>query len=233
VISSDKDSCSDDALPARLAGVLLARSHRMCWLSLDASERVVRGNAALARLVGKEQDALGRLTAADLLLAEDLGALRALYRRPSGHVASATLRFVEHTGNPRHLDCLLGRVGSGLMVVGEPIAPSERLESEMFALNSDLVVLARERARRVRALLRSKAAAETDLQDLRDSYWHLPRAQAVLPICVSCGKVRATSGEWQTLVDYLRDNTEFLSHGYCPECTCARQSPAAPPRNEP
>ena len=56
------------------------------------------------------------------------------------------------------------------------------------------------------------------LQDLRDSHWHLRRLQELLPICAYCGKVRTGDDHWQSIESYLRENSDFLTHGICPSC---------------
>jgi response regulator RpfG family c-di-GMP phosphodiesterase len=53
---------------------------------------------------------------------------------------------------------------------------------------------------------------------LDQSFWHLRKIQEVLPICMECGKVKTTDTSWEDVVSYLKKNTRFLSHGYCPEC---------------
>jgi PAS domain-containing protein len=49
------------------------------------------------------------------------------------------------------------------------------------------------------------------------SYWQLKRIAEVLPICMDCGDVRP-EGEWMDVVEYLKQNAMFLSHGLCPNC---------------
>jgi response regulator RpfG family c-di-GMP phosphodiesterase len=56
------------------------------------------------------------------------------------------------------------------------------------------------------------------LEDLRESHWHLRRIQELLPICSYCGKVRTEDTYWQSVEDYLRKNSDFLTHSVCPEC---------------
>jgi response regulator RpfG family c-di-GMP phosphodiesterase len=56
------------------------------------------------------------------------------------------------------------------------------------------------------------------IDDLRDSHWLLRRIQNVLPICAYCGKVRVAEAHWQSVEDFLRENSDFLSHGVCPDC---------------
>jgi response regulator RpfG family c-di-GMP phosphodiesterase len=56
------------------------------------------------------------------------------------------------------------------------------------------------------------------LEDLRASHWHLRRLQELLPICSYCGKVRTGEDYWQSVETYLAENSDFLTHGVCPEC---------------
>ena len=56
------------------------------------------------------------------------------------------------------------------------------------------------------------------LEDLRTSHWHLRRLQELLPICVYCRKVRTGDDYWQSVEAYLAENSDFLTHGICPEC---------------
>ena len=33
-----------------------------------------------------------------------------------------------------------------------------------------------------------------------------------------CGKVKTGEARWEGVVDYLKKNSLFLSHGFCPDC---------------
>jgi hypothetical protein len=65
---------------------------------------------------------------------------------------------------------------------------------------------------------RAEARLAESLRDLQDSFWHLRKIQEVLPLCMSCGKVKADGDRWEKLTDFLRRNSLLVSHGYCPEC---------------
>ncbi len=62
------------------------------------------------------------------------------------------------------------------------------------------------------------ATLSISLQHIKDSYWFIRRFQECLPICMHCGKVKNDSGNWEEVVDFLKNNSLFLTHGYCPEC---------------
>lgn len=73
--------------------------------------------------------------------------------------------------------------------------------------------------KRVEAELRAaKAELEKAVEELNASYWHLRKIQEVLPICMECGKVKTGESAWEDVVTYLKNNSLFLSHGYCPSC---------------
>lgn len=55
-------------------------------------------------------------------------------------------------------------------------------------------------------------------EHLDTSFWHLRKIQEVLPICMGCGKVKAADASWEDVVSFLKNNSMFLSHGYCPDC---------------
>jgi hypothetical protein len=59
---------------------------------------------------------------------------------------------------------------------------------------------------------------QQSIDNLHNSYWFLNKVQEVLPICLECKRVKTTSSTWEELVDFMRENTDFLSHGYCPDC---------------
>jgi response regulator RpfG family c-di-GMP phosphodiesterase len=55
-------------------------------------------------------------------------------------------------------------------------------------------------------------------EQLDKSFWHLKKIQEVLPICMECSKVKNGDSSWENVADFLKKNSLFLSHGYCPEC---------------
>jgi response regulator RpfG family c-di-GMP phosphodiesterase len=81
----------------------------------------------------------------------------------------------------------------------------------------------RERAERLQSqeldLSHRNETLNRALEDLRTSHWHLRRLQELLPICAYCGKVRTGEDYWQSVGTYLAENSDFLTHGVCPECT--------------
>lgn len=86
----------------------------------------------------------------------------------------------------------------------------------------DYALSERERAERLRSeeldLSRRNETLSRALEDLRASHWHLRRLQELLPICSYCGKVRTGEDYWQSVETYLAENSDFLTHGICPEC---------------
>lgn len=59
---------------------------------------------------------------------------------------------------------------------------------------------------------------KTAFDQLDKSFWHLRKIQEVLPFCMECGKVKTADSSWEDVISFLKNNSMFLSHGYCPEC---------------
>jgi hypothetical protein len=73
-------------------------------------------------------------------------------------------------------------------------------------------------ARRKRELEHAREKLQEAYDELDSTYWHLKKIQEVLPICMECDKVKTADATWEKLADYLQRNSQFLSHGYCPQC---------------
>jgi response regulator RpfG family c-di-GMP phosphodiesterase len=78
---------------------------------------------------------------------------------------------------------------------------------------------------RIETLEETQSTLQSENQTLKEAYdlldksfWHLRKIQEMLPICMECGKVKTADSSWEDVVSFLKKNTRFLSHGYCPEC---------------
>jgi len=115
-----------------------------------------------------------------------------------------------------------------LLGILKPIAERHHLLQENRRLIHQLAQLnqnADDSAARIESLENTQTSLEEDNQTLKaaydhldQSFWHLRKIQEVLPICMECGKVKTTDTSWEDVVNYLKKNTMFLSHGYCPDC---------------
>jgi hypothetical protein len=133
--------------------------------------------------------------------------------------STTALGFRSPYGRYFTLECQLDVQPAAFAVIGsvhqEQTQPyMETLED----LNNRLAVEIRESARKGKELERVNQRLQETLHELDTMYWHLRKIQEVLPICLECGKVKTAEGTWQTLVEYLKANSRFLSHGYCPKC---------------
>lgn len=90
----------------------------------------------------------------------------------------------------------------------------ERLNQEIFLASETILSLENQGME----LVSTNQTLEQALANLQNSFWHLRKIQEVLPICLGCSKVKTVDSNWQELVDFMKQNTSFLSHGYCPEC---------------
>jgi hypothetical protein len=43
--------------------------------------------------------------------------------------------------------------------------------------------------------------------------------EGILPVCMTCKRIRDSRGAWQPIEEYIRDRSEAdFSHGFCPDC---------------
>lgn len=128
------------------------------------------------------------------------------------------LNFVSVDHAPYTLNCLLAVQPTDFVLLGEPAAGRVGYQEELLQLNNEFAVLSREYARKGRELEQALAQLREAHHQLENSFWHLKKIQEVLPVCMECGKVKSAEATWEGVVDYLKRNAVFLSHGYCPEC---------------
>lgn len=223
--SVDSSRNETDRLAAAPAGLLvrvLRTFDGVAYLELDAKGCVRAANPSFARQVGiAAPDLVGR-DAADLFPAQNAGMIRAWAAGADLPGEPQLVNFVSGTHQPFTLRCLVARHDRGLALVGEADAGGARATADqLMQLNNEFATVTRELTRRSRELEEAKAELSKALEELRTSYWHLQKIQEVLPVCMRCGRIRGDGATWQSVVEYLRSNDIFLSHGYCPECADA------------
>ena len=168
-------------------------------------------NQALAALLGFEREDLVGRDVRELFAANDAANIPGLAGRDVEPGTRFLLNFVDAADIPHTVECRMVEVDDRFVIYGEPMQASEDdLRNRLLEMNNLLAVQARESARK-------SAALEKALEDLERSHWHIRKIQEVLPICMECGDVKNETG-WESVVEYLKKNTRFLSHGYCPDC---------------
>lgn len=69
--------------------------------------------------------------------------------------------------------------------------------------------------------LRKEAELENQrlLNELREALSEVKKLSGLLPICVSCKKIRDDKGYWNQIESFIRDRSEAdFSHSICPDC---------------
>jgi heme-degrading monooxygenase HmoA len=189
----------------------LASSEALAVVSAQRDGTIRWANRAFEQAVGVADAQLAGHPVSEWLTAPDAARLGALLA-PGARQERTRLNFASAAGVVVTLACTVSVRASSLLVVGEPVVQDERsLQRHLLSLNDELAASLRENTRVGREL----AAAKDELDR---SYWHLRKIQEVLPICMECGKVRTSETRWEEVVTYLKNNSLFLSHGYCPEC---------------
>jgi len=129
------------------------------------------------------------------------------------------LNFIDAQSHPYTVQCSIHLRPDHFVLIGAPpVAEEQALRDELLAINNQLAVLARENAQKSKTLVKANADLEQAFDDLRASHWQLRKIQELLPICMICQKVKTGDGQWGELIDFFKANSDFLSHGYCPDC---------------
>lgn len=215
-------SASDPADPHRDRSALLERIQHFDtieYIEIDADGSILRTNASFARHVGVPAADLPGRNAAAFLTEADTDRIGRWSAGDAVPPERCMLNFVNRANQPYTLQCVVQRRSDRLVVIGERDSEtSQDVAAHMFQINNEYATLTREIARKSRDLARVNAELERTLADLTTSYWHLQKIQEVLPVCMSCGQVKGDGSRWEPVVEYLKTNDIFLSHGYCPPC---------------
>jgi heme-degrading monooxygenase HmoA len=203
---------------ATLVSEFLNRSASVYWLKTRSDGSIVVSNAAIQTLLGRES--LEGIVIWSLLTQPDADRLREVVDAGARDPGKACrLNFVGRHQAPITLECRLDVHPEGFELIGESIHDDEaRLQDELMELNNQLAVQLRENDRQTKALRRAKADLEQAVKELLESQLHLANLQAVIPICMICGKVKSSESKWEDVVAYFKRSNLSLSHGYCPDC---------------
>jgi response regulator RpfG family c-di-GMP phosphodiesterase len=129
-------------------------------------------------------------------------------------------RIVRYITKPWDADKLLETL-KAIAEQHQMLQENRRIIQKLAQLNES----AENSSARVKSLEENQSTLQSDNQALKAAYdqldksfWHLRKIQEVLPICMNCGKVKTSDSSWEDVVSFLKGNSMFLSHGYCPEC---------------
>jgi len=154
------------------------------------------------------------------LVQADAGRIQAEVECGISHPKPFFCNFVSHSGQPFTMQCSLSVQGEAFsMLCIHPHNPGiASLTEELLELNNQLATKTREIARQNKALLASTEELKRVHLQLEQSHWHIKKIHDCLPICLNCDRVKTEDNHWEELHKYLRSNSDFLSHGYCPQC---------------
>lgn len=190
------------------------------YLEIDEGGKILRANASFARHVGVPTVDLPGRSVREFLVSTD--ADHVLAWAAGTAVAGDDLHLVNvvtRTNEPYTLRCIVEPSAAGLVLLGEERGDDDHeAATQLLHVNNQFATLSRELTRKSRELERLNRELSRTLDDLRTSYWHLQKIQEVLPVCMSCGQVKGDGAKWEPVVDYLKTNDIFVSHGYCPAC---------------
>ncbi|HVQ36392.1 MAG TPA: response regulator [Pyrinomonadaceae bacterium] len=126
-------------------------------------------------------------------------------------------QYVSKPFEPESFLRLLGQATAVFALVHERrqmIEELRTLNDDRLPVDIDAVQLAEENE----SLARDNQVLRSTIANFQNSYWCVRRFQEVLPICMTCSKVRLGKVDWMELAVFIRQHSDFLSHSYCPEC---------------
>lgn len=211
------EEVASDAAPVLTRYLATSRTVHLLVAAPDGTVR--SANTAMATSLGvSEAELMGR-PVWGLLTDHDAALLRDRAERGDrNYEEPLLLNFVDARDAPFTLECRCDVQPGYFVLIGEPPrGNAEAFHDGLLGMNNQLAVLARENARQNNQLRQTKHELERALAELQNSHWHLKKLQEVLPLCMECGKVKS-GAKWESVVQYLKENALFLSHGYCPDC---------------
>lgn len=198
----------------------LAGSRCLHWLRASFDGGIVAVNPAFESLLQESAGALAGQVLWDRLTEPDAASIRTnLKSEVPRSEGPMLLNFIGRDQSVQTLQCHLEVQGETFVLAGEPIREHDRaLARELLELNNRWALLVRDNEKNEKALRKTKDELEKALKELKESHWHLRKIQETLPICMYCGKVKTGDARWEDVVEYLKANSLFLSHGCCPDC---------------
>jgi PAS domain S-box-containing protein len=212
---------------------------------LDAQGRFVDLNPAAERLIGRSAaEVIGK--AADQVLAA-YAELVDQYRDLMGASAEITLwsdvsgtQFGPRPGDIRdvahHYELRIspltdraGQLVARLVVLHEITAQKqverallmarEELEARVEERTAELAKLNRELLSEIDERVRAEKERERLIGQLQEALDEVKVLRGILPICMSCNKIRDDEGYWQDVAFYIEERSEAeFTHGICPDC---------------
>jgi hypothetical protein len=212
-------SRSGDAPIGNLPG-FLARLRSVHWLRASFDGGIIAANPAFESLLQESAGALAGQSLWDRVTEADAAFIQAILKSEAPDSEDPLLlNFVDRDRHAHTLECHVEAHDGDFVLVGEPVREHDRaLAKELLELNNRWALLVRENEKNVKALRQAKQELEKALADLDKSHWHLRKIQETLPICMYCGKVKTGEAQWEGVVEYLKSNSLFLTHGCCPDC---------------
>jgi heme-degrading monooxygenase HmoA len=197
----------------------IAGSQLVCYFVADRAGIIQVCSAGFASALQMAREEVTGASLFSFMTEHSRTAIMVLIESRAREPRSTTmLSFRSRSGRYFTLECQLDVQPAAFAVIG---SVSKEVQTQPYMgtledLNNRLAVEIRESARKGKELERVNQRLQETLRERDTMYWHLRKIQEVLPICLECGKVKTADGTWETLVEYFKANSGFLSHGYCP-----------------
>jgi heme-degrading monooxygenase HmoA len=196
----------------------LSDSRKVHHLILNSEGLIQSCSPAFCHALGLTSEALAGRKITEFLVESDAQSFPE--RLKSGPCEeNFILNFVAANLMPFSVKATLFIHGETTLLLAEQDADDDSsLNHELLGLNNEFARLTRENQQKSRDLGKARDDLAQAIDERDKLYWFVRKVHKVLPICLSCHRVKSSGEAWESLNEFLLKNSDFLSHGYCPEC---------------
>ena len=196
----------------------VSESDQFFQLHLGRNGAIKACSPSFITLIGLPyKQALGS-SIADFLVASDASLLLEALKT-CDETRNLILNFVDSEHCPVSVRARVSIANEDVGLIAErDTLEADNLSRQLIDLNNELTRLTREIQQKNYQLTEARDRLAHAIEERDKSYWFIKKIRDVLPICLGCHKVKPSGTTWEDLEEFLQNNTNFLSHGYCPEC---------------
>ena len=196
----------------------LSESDQSFYFHLNREGEVESCSPSFLRTVKLSSKEIRGKNVTDFLVEQDAGLLKNALKSVVG-TQELILNFVDGALFPISVKARMSAVNEKILLIAERSSiEEESLARQLIDLNNEFTRLTREIQQKNRELTETRDGLARAIEERDKSHWFIRRMQEVLPICMGCKKVKPSESSWQDVEEFLKNNTDFLSHSYCPDC---------------
>jgi hypothetical protein len=129
---------------------------------------------------------------------------------PAGHVILRNVMFAP---------LILEGVAVGIIGLANKNGDFDDRDAEMATAFGEMAAIALQNSRSLDERNQAQEEQERLISELTQALTQVKQLSGIIPICMSCKKIRDDEGYWEQVEVYVQNHSEAdFSHGICPEC---------------